>query len=89
MNIGVLGGTFDPPHDAHLRIAERSIDQFSLDKVIFITFNKFQNIDFELKEKKIDGLKINVDIVFYEKKLPLIKNILVLVRFASLINEFV
>ena len=36
MNIGVLGGTFDPPHDAHLRIAERSIDQFSLDKVIFI-----------------------------------------------------
>ena len=36
MNIGVLGGTFDPPHDAHLRIAERSIEQFTLDKVIFI-----------------------------------------------------
>tara|TARA_B100000927_G_scaffold265857_1_gene238826 strand:+ start:108 stop:671 length:564 start_codon:yes stop_codon:yes gene_type:complete len=36
MNIGVLGGTFDPPHDAHLRISERSIEQFSLDKVIFI-----------------------------------------------------
>ena len=36
MKIGVLGGTFDPPHDAHLRIAQRSIEQFSLDKVIFI-----------------------------------------------------
>ena len=36
MKIGVLGGTFDPPHDAHLKIAERSIEQFSLDKVIFI-----------------------------------------------------
>ena len=36
MNIGVLGGTFDPPHEAHLRIAERSIEQFDLDKVIFI-----------------------------------------------------
>ena len=34
MNIGVLGGTFDPPHDAHLRIAERSIEQFTLDKVM-------------------------------------------------------
>ena len=35
-NIGVLGGTFDPPHEAHLEIAERSQKQFKLDKVIFI-----------------------------------------------------
>ena len=34
--IGVLGGTFDPPHDAHLEIARRSISQFGLNKVIFI-----------------------------------------------------
>lgn len=43
----------------------------------FVIFNKLQNIDFELKENKIDKLKINIDIVFYEKSLPLIKNILV------------
>ena len=36
MNVGVLGGTFDPPHKAHIKIAERSIEQFNLDKVIFI-----------------------------------------------------
>ena len=34
--IGILGGTFDPPHNAHLEIAERSIKQFDLDKVIFL-----------------------------------------------------
>ena len=36
MKIGILGGTFDPPHQAHLEIANRSIKQFTLDKVIFI-----------------------------------------------------
>ena len=33
---GILGGTFDPPHNAHYEIAQRAIDQYSLDRVIFI-----------------------------------------------------
>mgnify|MGYP000629759834 FL=1 len=33
---GMLGGTFDPPHYAHLEIAIRAIEQFSLAKVVFI-----------------------------------------------------
>ena len=36
MNIGILGGTFDPPHKAHKEIALRAIKQFELDKVVFI-----------------------------------------------------
>ncbi len=36
MKIGILGGTFDPPHKAHLQIAERAIKQYGLDKVLFI-----------------------------------------------------
>ena len=36
MKIGILGGTFDPPHNAHLEIANRSIKQFDLDKVVFV-----------------------------------------------------
>ncbi len=34
--IGLLGGTFDPPHIAHLRIAEETRIAFNLREVWFI-----------------------------------------------------
>lgn len=36
LRIGILGGTFDPPHIAHLRIAEEVRINFALDEVWFI-----------------------------------------------------
>lgn len=36
MKIGLMGGTFNPIHLAHLRIAEEARDLCSLDKVVFI-----------------------------------------------------
>ncbi|HTU47225.1 MAG TPA: nicotinate-nucleotide adenylyltransferase [Bryobacteraceae bacterium] len=34
--ICLFGGTFDPIHEAHLRIAEEALTTFSLDKILFI-----------------------------------------------------
>ncbi len=35
-NIGVFGGTFDPPHAGHFIIAEAAFSQLALSKVLFI-----------------------------------------------------
>lgn len=36
MKIGILGGTFNPIHLAHLRIAEEVREKFALDQIMFI-----------------------------------------------------
>ena len=35
-SIGILGGTFDPVHNAHLAMAQAALDHLKLDKVLFI-----------------------------------------------------
>ena len=36
MNIGVLGGTFDPVHNGHLLVAEEAMSRLNLARVLFV-----------------------------------------------------
>ena len=36
MNLGILGGTFNPIHTAHLRLAEEAAELLGLDRVLFV-----------------------------------------------------
>ena len=36
MNIGVYGGSFNPPHLGHLLLARSAMDELELDKVLFV-----------------------------------------------------
>ena len=56
INIGVLGGSFDPPHKGHLYITKKSLKIFKLKKVIWaITkknpLKKKPFFSFELRKK--------------------------------------
>jgi nicotinate-nucleotide adenylyltransferase len=35
-DIGILGGTFNPPHIGHLVVAQEAVDQLGLDQVVFM-----------------------------------------------------
>ena len=39
MKVGILGGTFDPIHNAHITIAKEALKQFNLDEIL----NKINN----------------------------------------------
>ena len=37
--LGILGGTFNPPHLAHLIAGERAVEEYDLEKLLFIPAN--------------------------------------------------
>ena len=63
MKIGVFVGSFNPPHDGHLKIAKYLIDYHYVDKVLILpTPNYWNKIDLVNIKDRINMLK------FYEEK---------------------
>ena len=76
-NIGVLGGSFDPPHKGHLYVSKQSIKRFKLKKVIWaITkknpLKKSPFFSFRIKKKlcnRIIKRQKKIQLKYYEDKL--------------------
>lgn len=51
--IGILGGTFDPPHEGHLMAARESAAAFALERVLFVpTGEPWQKDDYSAPEDR-------------------------------------
>ena len=62
MKIGILGGTFDPPHNAHKEIAYRALEQFGLEKILFIPSGiSWQKNDVSDYESRYNMTKLLID----------------------------
>jgi nicotinate-nucleotide adenylyltransferase len=63
MRIGILGGTFDPVHTAHLVLAECAADALSLDLVLFIPAGepwRKSNREVTAQQHRLDMLQLAI-----------------------------
>ncbi|MGN0341544.1 MAG: nicotinate-nucleotide adenylyltransferase [Roseburia sp.] len=63
IRIGIMGGTFDPIHVGHLLIAENALEQYGLDKILFIpTGHSPHKNDQEIEESahRLEMIRLSV-----------------------------
>ena len=89
--IGILGGTFDPPHKGHLKISKLTKKKFHLNKVFWAITKKnpFKNKSYFNLNKRIKLSKIltkkekYIKIGFFEKKINSNKTIKLIKHFKN------
>jgi len=77
IKIGILGGTFDPPHKGHLYISKIALKKLNLKKILWIITKKnplknepYLKIQERIKlSKKITKKNKNISIKFFDKKI--------------------
>ena len=73
--IGILGGTFDPPHKGHLYISKIALKKLRLKKILWIITKKNP-----LKKKPHLTKKVRIKLYFRkrheEKRIPICQEIL-------------
>ncbi len=95
INLGVLGGSFDPPHKGHVYISKKSIKLFKLKKVIWAITEKNplkKKTFFSLKIRKILCRKLikkdhKIILKHYDKKLKS-KNTIDLIKFLKKLKKY-
>jgi len=81
--IGILGGSFDPPHFGHLEISKLAIKKLLLDQIYWCVTKKnpfkkktFFSLSARIKKSKaITSKEKKIKIKFFEKKIKSIKTI--------------
>lgn len=61
--VGILGGTFNPPHMGHLIIADQVLNQLNLDQVLFMPDNIPPHVDKKEAidpQKRLEMLKLSI-----------------------------
>ena len=79
MRIGIYGGSFNPPHNMHLKMATELLDKKLVDKVIFVpTGCKYPKVGLANDIKRLEMIKLmvkdfsNIEVSDYELKQDLV-----------------
>ena len=61
-SLGILGGSFDPPHQGHLRLCEIALKKLKLSKIFWVVTKKNpfkRKVFFSLKKRLYESKKIS------------------------------